>query len=81
VNEEHRAFAKARAEEYSKRSEAVAVVRDGVQAFIDTDDLDALYAKISACLDKQHQLFKEAADLESKATMIRHKSDPLITWK
>ena len=81
VNSEHQEFAKARSQEYSKRSEAVAVIKDGVQAFIDMDDFDAIHTKIADCLEKQHELLKEASDLESKATMIRHRSNPFIKWE
>lgn len=80
LNSEHKEFAKTKSDEYNKRSEAVAAVRDGVQAFIETDDYNKLHVKLVEYEEKQHQLFKEAEDLASKANMIRHKSEPLIMW-
>lgn len=78
VSEKYKDYAKLKADEFDKRSEAISVHKGNAQAFLEIDDPRTMTAKFDENNSKSERLFKDAEEMGTKAKKMEEENKDLF---
>lgn len=81
LNDKYKEYAKLKADEFSKRAEAVGVSKGDAQAFAEISDPRVMKSKFEENKTKSDKLFKDAVDISEKAKKIEEENKDVFKQK
>lgn len=78
VSENYKEYARVKAEEFTKRSEGVGIVKGNAQAFIDIADTESMTKQFDENNAKTIKLFADADELGKRATKMENENPTLF---